>query len=180
MTASVVTDSAGSHLSIASQTSGAAGKLTVTSAIADGATTLAFNPQSGISGLTQLGLSAANDGTLTLDTGGLNNVLNSNYSDVLTFFQNSFSWGSGFATTLNNLGNSNVTGALSLELKSNSSTESSLNASISNEDRLIATQKTQLTLELNQANEILQSIPSNLNQVSEIYSAITGYQAPRF
>jgi flagellar hook-associated protein 2 len=40
---------------------------------------------------------------------------------------------------------------------------------------LLATQKTQLTDELNTANEILQSIPGQLNQVNEMYSAITGY-----
>jgi hypothetical protein len=31
---------------------------------------------------------------------------------------------------------------------------------------------------LTSANEILQAIPANLNEVSELYSAITGYQAP--
>jgi flagellar hook-associated protein 2 len=40
---------------------------------------------------------------------------------------------------------------------------------------LLAAQKTQLTNELNTANQILQSIPSQLNQVNELYSAITGY-----
>jgi flagellar hook-associated protein 2 len=180
VTASVIADSNGSRLSLAPQTSGASGKLTVSSTVTDGSTVLGYTAPSGINSLTQLGLSVGNDGTLSLDTSALTSELNSNYSDVLTFFQNSSSWGSNFATTLNNLGNSSVTGALSLELKSNSATETSLNTSISNEDRIIATQKTNLTLELNQANEILQSIPSNLNNVSEIYSAITGYQAPKF
>jgi flagellar hook-associated protein 2 len=35
-----------------------------------------------------------------------------------------------------------------------------------------------LTLELTSADEILQAIPSNLNNINELYSAITGYQAP--
>ena len=50
-----------------------------------------------------------------------------------------------------------------------------MNTDISNEDALLAAQKTQLTDELNTANQILQSIPSQLNQVNEMYSAITGY-----
>ena len=54
-----------------------------------------------------------------------------------------------------------------------------LNTSISNEDTLLAAQKVQLTNELNMANQILQSIPSQLNQVNEIYSAITGYNQNR-
>jgi len=137
------------------------------------------NSQGGISNLSQLGISVNNDGTLTLDTSALNSELNSNYSDVVSFFQNPNSWGVDFATTLNNLGTSSVNGVLALALKANSATESSLNTDISNEDRIIAAQKTNLTLELNQANEILQAIPSDLNNINVIYSAITGYQAPK-
>jgi flagellar hook-associated protein 2 len=40
---------------------------------------------------------------------------------------------------------------------------------------LLTAQKVQLTDELNTANQVLQSIPSQLNQVNEMYSAITGY-----
>jgi len=179
VTANVITDSSGSRLSLATNP-GASGALNVTSSISDGTTALAYTSQSGVGGLSQLGVSVNNDGTLSLDSSALNSELNSNYSGVVSFFQNSYSWGTQFSSTLNNLGTSNITGSLALALKSNSAIETSLNTDISNEDRLIATQKATLTQELNQANQILQSIPSNLNQVSEIYSAITGYQAPRF
>jgi len=180
VTASVITDSTGSRLSLVSQTAGPTGKLTVTSTIADGATALAYNPQSDVNALSQLGIGVNNDGTLTLDAGALNNELNSDYSGVVSFFQNSHSWGTGFSATLNNLGTSSVTGTLALALKSNSAIESSLNQNISNQELRISAQQVSLTLELTQANEILQSIPSNLNEVSELYSAITGYQAPHF
>jgi flagellar hook-associated protein 2 len=40
---------------------------------------------------------------------------------------------------------------------------------------VLAAQKTSLTDELNTANQILQSIPSQLSEVNEMYSAITGY-----
>ncbi len=178
--ASVITDSTGSRLSLVSDTAGAAGKLTVASTVADGATTLAYNAQSDVNSLTQLGIGVNNDGTLTLDASTLSSELNSDYSGVVSFFQNSNSWGTGFSTTLSNLGTSNVTGTLALALKSNSAIEASLNQNISTEELLISTQQVSLTLELTQANEILQSIPSNLNEVSELYSAITGYQAPHF
>jgi flagellar hook-associated protein 2 len=59
--------------------------------------------------------------------------------------------------------------------KQNSAQEKALNADISNEDTLLAAQSTQLTNELNAANQILQSIPSQLSQVNEIYSSFTGY-----
>jgi flagellar hook-associated protein 2 len=180
VTASVITDSTGSRLSLVSQTAGPTGKLIVTSTVADGATTLAYNPQSDVNTLSQLGIGVNNDGTLTLDASALNSELNSDYSGVVSFFQNSNSWGAGFSTTLNNLGTSSVTGTLALALKSNSAIESSLNTNIATQDLRISTQQVSLTLELTQANEILQSIPSNLNEVSELYSAISGYQAPHF
>jgi flagellar hook-associated protein 2 len=180
VTASVITDSTGSRLSLVSQTAGPTGKLTVTSTVADGATTLAYNPQSDVNTLSQLGIGVNNDGTLTLDASALNNELNSDYSSVVGFFQNSHSWGAGFSATLNNLGTSSVTGTLALALKSNSAIESSLNTNIATQELRISAQQVSLTLELTLANEILQSIPSNLNAVSQLYSAITGYQAPRF
>jgi flagellar hook-associated protein 2 len=179
VTASVLTDSTGSRLSLVSNTTGATGKLTVTSSISDGTTTLAYNTGGDVNNLTQLGLSLNNDGTLTLNGAALSSELDSDYSGVVSFFQNSNSWGVDFSNTLNNLGTTNTTGTLALALKSNSASESSLNQSISSENLLISTEQISLTLELTSANEILQSIPSNLNEVSELYSAITGYQAPK-
>jgi flagellar hook-associated protein 2 len=102
-------------------------------------------------------------------------VLNSNFSDVTGFLQNSGSFGQLMATTLNNLGTQAPNGAVYLAQQQNSAQEKALNTDISNEDAVLATQKTQLTDELNTANEILQSIPSQLNEVNEMYSAITGY-----
>jgi flagellar hook-associated protein 2 len=53
--------------------------------------------------------------------------------------------------------------------------ESTLNVEIYREESLISAQQKNLTTELNRANQILQSIPSMLNQVNELYSASTGY-----
>jgi flagellar hook-associated protein 2 len=128
-----------------------------------------------ISNITQLGISMNNDGTLALNADTLNSVLNSNFSDVTGFLQNSGSFGQLMATTLNNLGTQAPNGAVYLAQQQNSAQEKALNTDISNEDAVLATQKTQLTDELNTANEILQSIPSQLNEVNEMYSAITGY-----
>ncbi|HEY6412899.1 MAG TPA: flagellar filament capping protein FliD [Edaphobacter sp.] len=128
-----------------------------------------------IGNITKLGIGMNNDGTLTLNVDTLNSALNSNFSDVTGFFQNSGSFGQTMATTLNNLGTQAPNGAVYLAQQQNSAQEAALNADISNEDALLAAQKTQLTTELNAANQILQSIPSQLNQVNEMYSAITGY-----
>jgi flagellar hook-associated protein 2 len=96
----------------------------------------------------------------------------------VSFFQNSNSWGVDFSNTLNNLGTSNVTGSLALALSADQATVSSLNQNISTENLQISAEQSSLTLELTSADEILQAIPSNLENINELYSAITGYQAP--
>jgi flagellar hook-associated protein 2 len=128
-----------------------------------------------IKNITQLGISMNNDGTLTLNGDTLNTALNSHLADVTGFLQNSGSFGQMMSTTLNNLGTQAPNGSIYLVQQQNAAQETALNTDISNEDALLSAQQTQLTNELNTANQILQSIPSQLNQINEIYSAITGY-----
>jgi flagellar hook-associated protein 2 len=128
-----------------------------------------------IKNITQLGISMNNDGTLTLNADTLNSALNSNLADVTGFLQDSGSFGQTMSTTLNNLGTQAPNGSIYLAQQQNAAQETALNADISNEETLLAAQKTQLTNELNAANQILQSIPSQLSQVNEIYSSFTGY-----
>jgi flagellar hook-associated protein 2 len=132
-----------------------------------------------ISSITQLGLSVNNDGTLSLNADTLSNALNSNFADVTGFLQNSGSFGQRFSAALNNLGTQAPNGAIYLAQQQNSTQETSLNKSISDEDARLADQKTALTSELNAANQILQSIPDQLDQINEIYSAVTGYNTGR-
>jgi len=128
-----------------------------------------------IKDITQLGIGLNNDGTLTLNADTLDSALNSNFSDVTGFLQNSGSFGQTLTVSLNNLGTQAPNGAVFLAQQQNSAQEKVLSTSISNEDTLLAAQKIQLTNELNMANQILQSIPAQLNQVNELYSAITGF-----
>jgi len=175
VSAGIVTNSSGSSLALTSETSGA---LAVTSTIADGATTLAYTPQGDVNNLTQIGITVNEDGTLSLNSAALTGELNSDYSGVLSFFQNTNSWGVDFSNTLNNLGTSNIAGTLALSLSADSASESSLNQNIASENLIIAAEQSSLTIELTSADEILQAIPSNLENINELYSAITGYQAP--
>jgi flagellar hook-associated protein 2 len=130
-----------------------------------------------ISSITQLGIGFNQDGTLTLNGDALNTILNSNFSEVAGFLQNSSSFGQSFVSTLNNLGTQAPNGSIYLAQQQNSAQEASLNLSISNEEALLASEKTALTTELNAANQVLQSIPAQLNQVNEMYSAVTGYNS---
>lgn len=132
-----------------------------------------------INSISQLGIGFNRDGTLTLNADTLDSALNNSFADVTGFLQNSGGFGQSLATTLNNLGSQSTKGAIYLAQQQNSAVESLLNKSISDEDARLAAEKTRLTAELNSANQILQAIPSQLNQVNEIYSAVTGYNTGR-
>jgi flagellar hook-associated protein 2 len=178
VTANVVTSSTGSQLVLVSNLAGSAGALTVTPSITDSTTGTDLNYNSGnsdINSLTGLGISVNNDGSLTFDATSLDSVLNSDYSSVVGFFQNANSWGQSFSTMLTNAGTSSPTGILALASTSNSNIESTLNADISKENIYISAQQVSLTAELNSANEIMQQLPTQLEGINELYSAITGY-----
>jgi flagellar hook-associated protein 2 len=132
-----------------------------------------------INGLISLGISASAsaNGTVTLDSDALNHALNTNFNQVVSLFQDVDNFGWSFEQTLNNLGSAQPDGAISLALSENASQEKALNDNISKEEDLIATQKANLTTELNMASQILQSIPQQIQQVNEMYSAITGYNS---
>ncbi|HXR40324.1 MAG TPA: flagellar filament capping protein FliD, partial [Terracidiphilus sp.] len=182
VTANVVTSSTGSHLELVSDTAGSAGALTVTSSITDTTSNTALAYNSGgtdINNLTSLGISVNNDGSLTLDATSLDSVLNSDYSGVVGFFQNSNGWGQTFSAMLTNAGTTPGTGILALASSSNSNIEATLNAEISKENSMISKQQVSLTAELNSANEIMQQLPSQLDGVNQLYSAITGYNQNR-
>jgi flagellar hook-associated protein 2 len=176
--ANVVTGSTGSQLELVSYTEGSKGALTVTPSITDTTTSATLNYNGGgsdINSLTTLGISVNNDGSLTLDATALDSVLNSDYTGVVGFFQNANSWGQTFSSVLTDSGTTAGTGILALASSSNSNIESTLNADISKENMYISAQQTSLTAELNSANEIMQQLPSQLDGVNELYSAITGY-----
>jgi flagellar hook-associated protein 2 len=186
VSASVVTNSDGSaYLSVQSQTPGRAGNLTLTSNILDTAvstsTDVTYTNSSDISTLANLGIATSQnyDGSLTFDGSVLDAALNADFNGVLGFFQNMNSWGQSFAKMLGNAGTSSPTGLLSLAQTANSSMESNLNAELSKEDSVISAQQKKLTAELTQANEIMQQLPSQLEGMNMLYSAITGYNSNR-
>jgi flagellar hook-associated protein 2 len=179
-TASIVANSDNSQsLSLVSNTSGSTGNLSVGSKLIDTTSTtsatLGYTNSSDINYLTTLGISVNNNGSLTFDANALDSVLNTDYAGVAGFFQNANSWGHSFSTMLTNAGSSSSTGILSLAAKSNSSIESTLNADITKEESTISAQQYSLTLELNQANQIMEQLPTELQGMNELYSAITGY-----
>jgi flagellar hook-associated protein 2 len=128
-----------------------------------------------IKSLSQFGISVDKLGHLNIDGGTLDSALNSNFADIQGFFQNSNSFGQNFTSTLNGLSSTSTTGAITLALKQNSAQEDALNENISDQEARIADDKSRLTTQLNLANQILQSLPDQLNSINQLYSAITGY-----
>ncbi len=180
VTAAAVTNSDGTvSLSLTSNVDGSGGALSVTSSLYDTSnttpTTLNYTASSDVNSLTSLGIGLNDDGTMTFDASMLDALLNSDFNGVTGFFQNANSWGQSFASVLDSAGTSSSSGILALAASSNSSTESTLNADITKENTLISVEQASLTAELNSANEIMQELPSQLDGMNELYSAITGY-----
>jgi len=132
-------------------------------------------PTGSVSSISQLGVAVNPDGTLTYTDSTMQSTLNSNFSDAVGFLQNINGWGLNMSSVMDNLGSSTPTGAVYLAQQQNQSQETTLNTDVSNEETLLATEKTSLSTELNKANEELQSIPGQLSEINEMYSAVTGY-----
>jgi flagellar hook-associated protein 2 len=91
------------------------------------------------------------------------------------YLQNAESFGLKFQNSLDQLGNQSPVGAITLALRANSTQETTFNSNVTAEDALIAIKQASLTQQLNLANEILQAIPQQLDEVNQLYSAMTGY-----
>jgi flagellar hook-associated protein 2 len=185
VTANIITSGTSVTLSLTNTTSGSNGVITVNPGSLTDTTTgdqvnFGASTSSGITSLTQLGITAStsDDGTLSLDTDTLDSALNSNYQAVVNFLQPSAgftTFGGNLTNVLDNLGSGTTDGVISLALAQNSSEESQLNTNISNENTYISSQQALLTTELDTANETLEQIPEQVNEVNELYSAITGF-----
>ncbi|HTA26014.1 MAG TPA: flagellar filament capping protein FliD [Terriglobales bacterium] len=130
---------------------------------------------SGIATLADLGITMNNDGTLTLDTGTLDNAMQSNFSAVQNFFQGTSS--NGFANSLTtqlNTMTDPTNGAFTVDLQSISSENTDLQNQINDFQAYLATQTTLLTNEYNQADALLQQLPIEEQQINAELSGLNG------
>jgi flagellar hook-associated protein 2 len=126
--------------------------------------------------LVSLGINMNDDGTLTVDSTTLNNVMSTNPSALLTFFQNTAAGSpAGFATAFNT-DLTNLTdptnGVLNLDLAQNNTEQSDLSTEISNFQDQLATQKQQLIQEYSQVNAQLEDYPYLLAEVTAMLGNI--------
>ncbi|WP_419803979.1 flagellar filament capping protein FliD [Terriglobus sp.] len=138
----------------------------------------AFQPSGSANGLSlaSLGLALSQDGTLSLDTGTLGATLASNFEGVSQSFLNAGSFGQNLTTALNGT-SATGTGTIGLALNNNSSEESTLANNKTTLEARLATYSANLTKELTLANQILQAIPQQLNEVNQMFYAISGYKS---
>lgn len=129
------------------------------------------SPTSGsttVPNLTSLGISVGNDGKLTVDSGTLQNTLQSNFSDVQSFFQGTAL--NGFANSLDQQLTSFISpgnGAFTVDLQSMNSEITDLQNNISNfETNYITPLQAQLQSEYSQAEILLQQLPSEMQQIN--------------
>ena len=120
-----------------------------------------------VSTLGDLGITMNDDGTLTLDSTTLDAALQGNFKDVQNFFQGAAS--NGFVTFLNNQLNAltdPTNGAFTVDLQSISNENSDLQDQINDFEDYLQTQTTLLTNEYNQADALLQQLPTLEQQIN--------------
>jgi len=127
--------------------------------------TYSISGNNGLVNLASLGVSMANDGTLTVDSSKLSNAISSDFSDFKNFFQASTT---GFAqklgATLDSL-TSPTDGILNVDLAQNLSLQKSLTSQINDfEDRLAIQQQT-LIAQYSQVDTILREYPLQMQQI---------------
>jgi flagellar hook-associated protein 2 len=120
-----------------------------------------------VSTLSDLGITAGANGTLSVDSATLNSQLANNSSDVQNFFEGSAL--NGFANLVNNALNSftePANGAFTVDLSGISATNADLATQISNfETNYIANQQTVLTAMYSAAEIALQQLPAEMAQI---------------
>jgi flagellar hook-associated protein 2 len=128
--------------------------------------TYAMSSNNGYESLASLGISMANDGTLSVDQTTLNNALSGHYSDFQNFFQgSSTSFGSNLAADLTSL-TSPTTGVLSENLTEIKNQQTTLSTTISDFEDRLAARRQQLITQSSQIDAMLRQYPVTLQAIT--------------
>jgi flagellar hook-associated protein 2 len=131
-----------------------------------------YTPASGsttVPNLSSLGISVDNNGQLSLDTSTLQSALQSNFSDVQSFFQGTSL--NGFANSFDQQLTSFISpadGAFTVDLQSMNSQYTDLENDISDfQTNYIAPLQTQLQADYSQAEIALQELPNQMKEIDQ-------------
>jgi flagellar hook-associated protein 2 len=130
-----------------------------------------------ISSLASLGISMANDGTLSMDDKKLTAALSDHFADLLSFFQSTDISGFArhFATDLGGLTDS-TEGILNLRLAENTSTQKMLTDRINDlEDRLTARQQ-ELIQQYSKVDTALREFPLLMAQINSQLNSLQAFK----
>lgn len=128
----------------------------------------------GFDSLASFGIKMANDGTLSVDSAKLDEVLAGNFAGLQNFFQSTDpgGFGSHFSASLDTL-NDSTQGIIALNLNQITSTQTMLTKQINDfEDRLAAREK-YLINEYSRVDAMLRQFPLLQAQITEQLSALT-------
>ena len=139
--------------------------------------TYSITGNNGLVNLASIGVNMNNDGTLSVDSSQLSNVINTDYSDFQNFFQTGTT---GFAqnlgSTLDMLA-SPGDGIINVDLTQNLNMQSQLTQQINDfEDRLAARQ-TSLINEYSQMDTLLREYPLRMQQIQSQLASLPTYSS---
>ncbi len=127
------------------------------------------------SGISAIGVTVKTDGTLTLNSDTLSTALSTNFNSVVSLFQDAGGVGENLTSAVTALGNSQPDGVLALAASENTSQEKDVNSTLTTMNANITSQTATLTAQLNAANQTLELIPTQIQEVNVLYDAVTGY-----
>ena len=139
--------------------------------------TYSITGNNGLVNLASIGVNMNNDGTLSVDSSQLSNVINTDYSDFQNFFQTGTT---GFAqnlgSTLNMLA-SPGDGIINVDLTENLSMQSQLTQQINDFEDRLAAQQTSLINEYSQMDTLLREYPLQMQQIQSQLASLPTYSS---
>jgi flagellar hook-associated protein 2 len=130
--------------------------------------TYAISGNNGLVNLSSIGVKMENDGTLSIDSGELNDAIANNFADVQNLFQatgDTNGWAVNFMKDLAALTDT-TSGAVNVELTQNAASQKDISRQISDiEDRLTARQQV-LIQQYSQVDTLLREYPIMMSQIN--------------
>jgi flagellar hook-associated protein 2 len=136
------------------------------------AITYSISGNNGLVNLASIGVNMNTDGTLSLDSGKLTNVLNGNYAALQNLLQGSSGVGAFLSSTLSQITDP-TQGTIALDLQGMSQTNDSLTQQINDMQTLLTSQTQSLTQQYAQMAVTLQEMPQLQEQMTQQLAALT-------
>lgn len=135
--------------------------------------TYAISGNNGIVNLASIGVNMNDDGTLTVDSGKLSNVLNNNFGAVHSLLQGTAGFATMMSTTLTQITDPSQ-GLITVDLQGMSQENQDLTQQINTMQAQLKTKEQLLTQQYAQMETVLQEMPGMQNQLNQQLTALKG------